>query len=557
MYHIAQHYSTTHKQQTSHGLTHTNTQADIDIHFQFINRYSDADALHPLLKFPTKKLQKRAMPRLKFDASIPEEYYSEYWKNIGQNILTQQLESKTLLNTNVAKNVIMFLGDGMSIPTITAARVYIGGEEKQFSFEKFPYIGLSKTYCANTQVADSACTATAYLGGVKANYATIGVNAAVELSDCIAQNNTYHHISSIAEWAQEQGLATGLITTTAVTHASPAGLYAHIANRNWENDAEVLKDNGDPDLCPDIATQLIHGKVGKKFKVILGGGRVHFLPHTENDLNGEPGRRLDNKNLIKEWQQEHGSHAYYVQTKEELLHLPHNTDHLLGLFAGNHMPFHLDANKTIIPDLNELVNVALNILERLSNDKGYLLFVEGGRIDHAHHKTLAMKALDETAEFAKAIDYAREHTSIDDTLIVVTSDHSHTMSVAGYSSRKNDIFGINNGQLAADKLPYATLSYANGPGFNYNYLQQNGVMKRKNLVEVEMNHKEYMFPTAIPLASETHGGDDVAVFASGPFAHLFSGTYEQNYIPYAMGYASCIGSNQKTACNAVQLSRKK
>ncbi|GBP04315.1 Membrane-bound alkaline phosphatase [Eumeta japonica] len=101
----------------------------------------------------------------------------------------------------------MFLGDGTSIPTITAGRVYLGGEERQFSFEKFPYVGLSKTYCANTQVADSACTATAYLGGVKANYAA---------------------------WAQAQGMATGLITTTSVTHASPAGIYAHAANRDWE-----------------------------------------------------------------------------------------------------------------------------------------------------------------------------------------------------------------------------------------------------------------------------------------------------------------------------------
>ncbi|GBP04313.1 Alkaline phosphatase, tissue-nonspecific isozyme [Eumeta japonica] len=184
----------------------------------------------------------------------------------------------------------------------------------------------------------------------------------------------------------------------------------------------------------------------------------------------------------------------------------------MGLFAANHMPYHLDANSAEVPTVEEMLQVAMNILEKQSQGKGYFLFVEGGRIDHAHHDTLAMKALDETAEFAKAIEYARKKTNLQETLIVVTSDHSHTMSVAGYSSRKNDIFGVNNAQLALDQLPYATLSYANGP---------------------------------VPLESETHGGDDVAVFASGPFAHLFTGVYEQNFIPHAMGYASCLGKNEQ------------
>lgn len=506
--------------------------------------YGDDDDhhMHPMFTFKQNRLRKRDMPMLSFESSKPEEDLSEYWNDVGQSILEKQLESKTKLNTNLAKNVIMFLGDGMSIPTITAGRVYLGGEEKQFSFEKFPYIGLSKTYCANTQVADSACSATAYLGGVKANYGTLGVTAATELNDCQAQNITEHHVNSIAAWAQSQGMATGLITTTAVTHASPAGVYAHAANRNWENDAEVLKTNNDPNICTDIATQLVYGSVGRKLNVILGGGREHFLPR-----HHEEGKRLDGHNLIEEWQHLHGSRAHFVVNKKDLLNLPSNTERVMGLFASNHNPYHLDADPESIPTLEEMVQSALVILEKQSQGKGYFLFVEGGRIDHAHHDTLALKALDETAEFDKAIHFAHQHTQRDDTLIVVTSDHSHTMSVAGYSSRKNDIFGINNGQLALDQLPYATLSYANGPGFDNNMLKYNMGLKRKNLLEINMKHKNYQFPTAVPLESETHGGDDVAVFASGPFAHLFTGVYEQNFIPHAMGYASCLGT-RKTAC---------
>ncbi|KAH8330239.1 hypothetical protein KR067_000315 [Drosophila pandora] len=490
---------------------------------------------------------KRAMPQIVFNALNTEERYAEYWQGLAGETLEQQLESKSRLNTQLARNVMLFIGDGMSIPTITAGRVYLGGEEKQFAFEQFPYVGLSKTYCANMQVADSACTATAYLGGVKANYGTVGVTAAVQFKDCQAQSQPANRVASIAAWAQSQGMATGLVTTTSVTHASPAGVYAHIANRNWENDAEVLADNGDPTICPDAAAQLIHSPVGQKLSVILGGGRENFLPKDVKDAGGAPGRRLDGRNLIDEWKSQHTNSAHYVENRKDLLNLSNRTSRVLGLFAPYHMAYHLDANPTEQPTLEEMVQVAMDILERQSGGRGYFLFVEGGRIDHGHHDTLALRAIDETAEFDKAVRYARSHTSTDDTLIVVSSDHSHTMSLAGYSSRKNDIFGINDGQLAADDLPYATLSYANGPGYDTNYLREGGAVKRKNLRSINMKNKDFMFPSTVPLESETHGGDDVAVFASGPYAQLFSGVYEQHFIPHAMSYASCLGERSMCA----------
>lgn len=135
----------------------------------------------------------------------------------------------------------------------------------------------SQTYCANTQVADSACTATAYLSGVKANYGTIGLTAAVALNDCAGENNTIHHVPSIAKWAQDYGMATGIITNTEITHASPAGVYAHTANRNWENNQVLLDDGADPKQCTDIAQQLINGNVGKKLKVSGLYSYLHIL----------------------------------------------------------------------------------------------------------------------------------------------------------------------------------------------------------------------------------------------------------------------------------------
>ncbi|XP_017122791.1 alkaline phosphatase [Drosophila elegans] len=501
--------------------------------------------MHPVFSLSRLESQaggrsKRAMPQIVFDALRAEERYAEYWQGLAAQTLEQQLDSKSRLNTQLARNVMLFIGDGMSIPTITAGRVYLGGEEKQFAFEQFPFVGLSKTYCANMQVADSACTATAYLGGVKANYGTIGVSAAVQFKDCAAQSQPEHQVASIAAWAQRQGMATGLVTTTSVTHASPAGVYAHLANRNWENDAEVASDNGDPNLCPDAASQLINSPVGQKLNVVMGGGRENFLPRGTTDASGSPGRRLDGRNLIEEWKGQHTNSAHYVESRAELLQLSNQTSRVLGLFAPYHMAYHLDANAAEQPTLEEMVQVAMQILERQSAGRGYFLFVEGGRIDHGHHDTLALRAIDETAEFDKAVRFARSHTSTDDTLIVVSSDHSHTMSLAGYSSRKNDIFGINDGQLAADDLPYATLSYANGPGYDSNYLREGGAVRRKNLRAINMKNKDFMFPSTVPLESETHGGDDVAVFASGPYAQLFSGVYEQHFIPHALAYASCL-----------------
>uniref|UniRef100_A0A182J4L8 Alkaline phosphatase n=1 Tax=Anopheles atroparvus TaxID=41427 RepID=A0A182J4L8_ANOAO len=492
----------------------------------------------------SKRSSSTSMPKLRFEPPTAVEQHAQYWNNLAQDILERQLH-KNRLNRKVAKNVIMFLGDGLSIPTLAATRVYLGDESTELSFERFPYVGLSKTYCANVQVADSACTATAYLAGVKANYGTIGLSAAAALGDCQAQNDTANHVHSIAKWAQDSGLSTGFVTTTEVTNASPAGVYAHTANRNWEYNGAIEKDGFDPNVCHDIATQLIHGAVGKNMRVIMGGGRREFLPTYETDIDGTRGRRTDGVDLIKHWQHHHAhQQSAYVQNRVQLLETDttRETEYLLGLFSSKHLPYHLDADEQQMPSLTEMVSKAMDVLER--NGDGYFLFVEGGRIDHGHHYTQPIRAFDETVEFAKAIEMARSRTSQDNTLIVVTADHSHTMTMSGYSSRKNDILGVNNGQRADDELPYATISYANGPGYDRNV---RGRETRLDLNRVDMRDKSFAFPSTVPLGLETHGGDDVAVFASGPWAHLFSGTYEQHFIPHAMAFAACIGPG-RTAC---------
>ncbi|XP_057666738.1 uncharacterized protein LOC130900250 [Diorhabda carinulata] len=469
-------------------------------------------------------------------AEIESEKKKLHWNQQAVSTVKEKLLRK--LNRNLAKNVILFLGDGMSIPTISATRVYIGGEEKQLSFEKFPYAGFSKTYCVDHQTADSACSATAYLGGVKANKATIGVSAAVSRKNCSAMKNPENQVDSIARLFQLNGKRTGLVTTTRVTHASPAGVFAHTAYRHWESDSDVLDSHENPKECQDIAHQLIFEATGKNLNVILGGGRKKFIPAYDRDEEGKRGERCDHLDLIREWGKQKdkaGAKYEYVWNKDQLLNLKNDTDFVLGLFDSNHMAYNLERDNKTDPSLEEMTEAAIKVLQK--GPEGYFLFVEGGKIDKAHHETTPHKALDETAEFAKAVQKAVELTNERDTLIVVTADHAHTMSYAGYAKRGSDVFGY--GGVANDDDLYTILSYANGPG--YKPTKKN----KKRIVPTpeDLGDINFAWPAVAPLAKETHGADDVGIFTRGPWAHLFTGVVEQNVIAHLMAFASCTSKD--------------
>lgn len=308
-------------------------------------------------------------------------------------------------------------------------------------------------------MADSACSATAYLCGVKANHATIGVTGKVKLGDYVAGDNTDNHVDSIVQWAQHAGKATGIVTTTRVTHASPAGTYAHTSHRDWECDANIPPAAIN---ARDIASQLIFNDPGRSMNVIFGGGRSKFLPAHVLDNEGIRGRRHDGIDLIETWRNEKGANGQYVTNRRQLLALNQTySEYVLGLFAASHMPYNLDADHEKHPTLAEMTMAAIHQLSR--NPKGYFLFVEGGRIDHAHHENKARKALDETVQFSEAVRMAQQMTNDEETLIVVTADHAHTMSISGYSARGEDILGLSSELSNKDRRPFTTLNYATGP----------------------------------------------------------------------------------------------
>lgn len=227
-----------------------------------------------------------------------EERSTDFWNRFGQNVLNEKLNRKQ--NLNRAKNLVLFIGDGMGLSTLMATRSYMNDVQVELSFEKFPYSGLSKTYCINYQVSDSACTATALLTGVKNNYGTIGVNGNVNLRNCSGQLDNSTHLNSIMKYAQDAFKSTGVVTTTRITHATPAAAYAKTSERAWESNENI------PIECKDIADQLIHSDVGSRLNVIMGGGRRHFLPNTQN------GFRTDNRNLIDEYLEMHQNSSQTV-----------------------------------------------------------------------------------------------------------------------------------------------------------------------------------------------------------------------------------------------------
>ncbi|CAL4067492.1 unnamed protein product, partial [Meganyctiphanes norvegica] len=477
----------------------------------------------------------------------------KHWWDLAQNELAAALNVRQ--NMNGAKNILLFLGDGMGITASTAGRIYKGqkngmhGEEGYLAWERFPNMGLLKTYNVDRQVPDSAGTATAYLCGTKSNYYTLAVDPEVKLGDCAASKNPLYRVPSVLQWAQEAGKHTGKVTTTRVTHATPAAAYAHSAHRNWECDGN-LGDRGQG--CKDIADQLITENPGRDIRVIMGGGRQMFGAQLDHpNSKGNLCRRKDGRNLAREWATDkiaRGYNAAYVTDSHELARVnPDTTDFLMGLFNDTHMPFEVDRQENFmpVPSLKEMTLVALRFLKK--SQKGFFLLVEGGRIDHALHDNLPKKALEDTVALDAAVQAALLELDLENTLVLVTADHSHVMTFNGYPERGNDILGI--GDISKiDQLPYTTLMFTNGPGWKYT--AEGNIVSRIDPRHEDLRSSNYQSLAAVPRGriDETHGGEDVAVFAVGPMSHLFHRVHEQHYVAHVMAYAACIGPSKGVKC---------
>lgn len=495
---------------------------------------------------------------------MPAHQTSNAWFTDAQAQLTKKLARTS---SDKAQNVILFVGDGMGISTLTAARILQGqmegnnGEEGYLSFEKFPYTALVKTYNVDAQTPDSAGTMTAMMSGIKTDVGVIGVDEDIVRGDCSTVKG--NEVVTALELAEMAGLSTGIVSTARITHATPAATFAKSADRNWEDNSDMPSTAS---ACEDIASQLINFEANLEarfngvdvngIEVAMGGGRRHFLPKDvafnveKAAADGAEGDRTDERNLTLEWSAQYPNGVYVTDSVGFSAIDTESVERVLGLFNESHMRYEADRSKDVAgePSIAEMTQTAIEILD--NNTKGYLLVVESGRIDHGHHAGSAYNALTDTIAFAQAVQAAVD-TASDDTLILVTADHGHVFTIAGYPKRGNPILGkvVSVGQTepatAADGLPYTTLGYTNGLGFrdlgdetdadvSYALPNANG---RIDITGVNTQSSGYHQEALIPLSSETHAGEDITVHAIGPGAHKAQGVIEQNVVFHVMQQA--------------------
>ena len=439
----------------------------------------------------------------------------------GRAALAERLAVRP--RTGPAKNVILFIADGMDVTTTTAARILGGqregrpGEENVLAFETLPHTALAKTYNVDAQVPDSAATATAILSGQKTRIGVLNVHQSVERGDCEGAQD--HRLPTLADLAAGMGKSVGVVTTTRLTHATPAALYASSPDRDYESDADLPSGSA----CTDIARQLVERRDDLNLRVAMGGGVRAFTPE---------GKREDGRDLVAAWAED----GVAVTTPKGFAALdPASDAPVLGLFADSHMDY--EADRTDQPSLADMTRFAIEKLAR--DEDGFVLLVEGGRVDHAHHAGNAARALIDVLAFDEAVEAALEAVDLDETLVVVTADHGHTLAFQGYPKRGNAVLGIvrsvgsgdHEASTAADGRPYPTLAYANGPGASH-LMKQGG--PRPSVTDTIAQDVDYLQVSAVPAFSETHGGQDVAVYAAGPGAWVVGGVLEQNVLYFVI-----------------------
>jgi alkaline phosphatase len=369
-----------------------------------------------------------------------------------------------------------------------------------------------------------------------------------------------------------------VVTTARLTHATPACVYSHSADRNWEASSKDVSAaqreamehyNNNPDLgCTtvqkDIATQLIDGLLGegpdaptRTVDIALGGGREMFLPVQLQGDELRNGTRDDGMNLIKRFTDGGGNYAWSQsctegdpvpdncmtldQAIDDALQDSSQTKPVLGLFEPSHMMYEYDRRATSEdePTLRRLTQQAIRYLENAAHsdpespDAGYYLMVEGGRVDHANHGGNIYRTVTDAMAYQEAIQYAVDHTSDEDTLIIATADHSHGLEFQAYCGRGSKVNGLchdtdGEGEKHSDSfvtgddgLPFTTMGFMNGAGSLLRVGGSNELIagKRRVVTEEMALSADYQQEAIIAKGSESHSGTDVGTSCSRLLRH--------------------------------------
>ncbi|HKJ78789.1 MAG TPA: alkaline phosphatase, partial [Prolixibacteraceae bacterium] len=283
----------------------------------------------------------------------------------GESYQVKQFPQK--FRKNNPKNIILMIGDGMGVAQVFAG---LTANQGNLYLKNFKNIGFSTTHSADKYITDSAAGGTALSAGVKTNNGAIGVDPDGK------------KVKTILEEAEEKGLSTGLVSTSSITHATPASFIAHQVSRN---------------MYEEIAADFLN----TDFEVLIGGGKEHFT------------KRKDQRNLVEELSQK----GYVI--KPDLNKIGNvKGDKLVCLTADKHNP-RMAERADMLPVATK---TAVNLLSQ--NKKGFFLMVEGSQIDWGGHAKSTIYIVEDMLDFDRAIGQALEFAADDGkTLVIVTADH--------------------------------------------------------------------------------------------------------------------------------------
>lgn len=370
-----------------------------------------------------------------------------------------------------AKNLVLFVVDGMGPVAVTAGRLFKGGETSRLRMESFQALARVKTYSLDAQSTDAAAANTALLTGSKVN------NGSVSMQNC---GGSATALPTLLEAAAGSGRATGLVTTTTVTAASAAPAYAHHCDRNARF---------------DIATQL-------DVDVAFGGGSDDFT------------QRGDARNLLTE------AETAGYEVVSALGELTPTATRAIGLFTTSG-PLPFDVDRTTEPSLADMAEAAVQILAR-DND-GFVLVIDASRMDHAMHEARSRMALNEMMAVDAAVTRIMNLVNLSETLVVVTGNHDHSMQMNGYNQRGASVAdvvrSVGNGSVATDAegLPYPVLFFGAG-------LVRPASRAASDVNNISLNTFQTL--AALRSSDSPHGLTDVPLMAEGAGASRFTGTME-------------------------------
>jgi alkaline phosphatase len=453
-----------------------------------------------------------------------------------------------------AKNVILFIGDGLTIAHRTAARILSKGLVEgryggELAIDDMPNMALVSTSGTDSVVTDSANSMTAYTTGHKSCVNALGVY-------CALNKSTLDHprVENISEIVKRlRGMAVGVVTNTEIEDATPAAMVAHTRRRaDFEDIVKMF-----------FAVQP---------EVIMGGGSPDFLPKSAD------GKRADNVDYINKFKD---AGYTYVSTATEL-GAAHNAPRLLGLFNTVNIDGALDrfflkkgtvAKFPDQPDLTDQVRASLDILSR--NDKGFVLMVESGRIDKYSHSLDWERSVYDTIMLDNAVKVAKDFaTARNDTMIIVVADHGHPTAIVGtYDDSRpgqqlREKLGVYQNSLVPNYPPPNAAGYPDKvdvsrrlafvfgafPDYcdtGHPYLDGENVPAVRGPNPDFAANEKYCVPGAarrtgnlpFDVNSGVHSADDVVLTASGPGADMFHGRIDNTRVFRIMATALGLGAN--------------